>query len=264
MKLRFLVSLALATTLGLAACSGGTASPSPGSPAPGSPGPAAGLDGRTFLSTGATGVTLVAGSRVRLAFSGGNLAASAGCNSMSGAHRIIGDRLDVGMMATTEMACEEPLMAQDAWVAALLDGATIKLDGDTLSLARDGVVLTLRDRVVVDPDRPLLGTRWVVDGLISGGAVSSVPQGVTASLVFEHGRVNVNAGCNTGWGALTIDGAVIAFGPIGLTKMACGEAAMAVEQAVTAVLKGEAGYAIEAGTLTLTAGDRGLVLGAVP
>ncbi|OGO55746.1 MAG: hypothetical protein A2V85_02230 [Chloroflexi bacterium RBG_16_72_14] len=249
--------------LGLAACTGGAATPAPSSP-PASADPATGLDGRTFLSTGATGATLVPGSQVRIAFAGGNIAANAGCNSMSGSYTIVGDRLDVDLLAMTEMACEEPLMAQDGWVAALLDGATITLDGDTLTLAKDGVALTLQDREVADPDRPLLGTRWVVDGLISGDAVSSVPQGVTAALVFADGRVDVEAGCNTGSGTVRIDGATIVFGPIALTKMACGEAAMAVEQAVTTVLTGEAGYAIEAGSLTLTNGAAGLMLRAAP
>jgi heat shock protein HslJ len=183
MKPRILLSLALVSMLGLAACAGSTASPAP-TPSPAPRDPASGLDGRTFLSTGATGATLVPGSQVRIAFAGGNIAANAGCNSMSGAYTIVDDRLDVGMLAMTEMACQEPLMAQDGWVAALLDGATITLDGDTLTLAQDGVALTLQDREVADPDRPLLGTRWVVDGLISGDAVASVPEGVTAALVF--------------------------------------------------------------------------------
>jgi heat shock protein HslJ len=263
MKARILLSLALASVLGFTACAGGTAPPGPTTP-PAATDPASGLDGRTFLSTGATGATLVPGSQVRIAFAGGNIAANAGCNSMSGAYTIVGDRLDVGMLAMTEMACEEPLMAQDGWVAALLDGATIGLDGDTLTLAKDGVALTLQDREVADPDRPLLGTRWVVDGLVSGDAVSSIPQGVTAALVFAEGRVDVEAGCNTGSGTVSVDGATIAFGPIGLTKMACGEAAMAVEQAVIAVLRGEVGYAIEAGSLTLTSGATGLTLRAAP
>ena len=263
MKHRHLVALALSSLLGLAACTGGAATPSPSSP-PASADPATGLDGRTFLSTGISGGTLVAGSQVRIAFAGGNIAASAGCNSMSGAYTIVGDRLDVGLLATTEMACDEPLMAQDTWVASLLDGATITLDGDTLTLAKDGVSLTLQDREVADPDRPLLGTRWLVDGLISGDAVSSVPQGVTAALVFAEGRVNVEAGCNTGGGTATIGDSSIVFGPIALTKMACDGPAMAVEQAVTAVLSGEAGYAIEAGSLTITNGATGLVFRAAP
>ena len=251
--------LVLACALALATCSGTGAPRSSGPSAP-----SAGLDGRTFLSAGITGATLGAGSRVRLAFSDGTISAQAGCNSMSGAYRIEGDVLRVGMMATTEMACQEPLMAQDQWLANLLDGATIALDGNSLTLAKGGVTVTLVDRVVADPDRPLLGTQWIVDGLISGEAVSSVPVGVIAALTFDATHVAVETGCNSGGGSVTIADRTIAFGTITLTKKGCPQPGTAVEQAVTAVLQGQASYTIEAGTLTLTAGERGLLLRAQP
>src|SRR3990172_9157063 len=119
---------------------------------------------------------------------------------MSGPSRIGGAPLVAGGLATTERGGDEPLMAQDTWLADLLDGATIALDGDTLVLAKGSVRLTMEDREIADPDRPLLGTRWVVDGLISGDAVSNVPVGVTAALTFSDGLVDVEAGCNRGGG----------------------------------------------------------------
>ena len=163
-----------------------------------------GLEGRTFLSTGAEGRALVAGSTVRLAFEDGQVSASAGCNSMGGPYRIEGDRLVAGQLMTTEMACDPALMEQDRWLADLLGGSTIALDGDTLTLTGATIRLTLVDREVADPDRPLLGTRWVVEGLVSAGAVSSVPVGVTAALTFSDGRVDVEAGCNEGGGAVQV------------------------------------------------------------
>ena len=190
--MRTLLTLALASAVLLGACGGG------GSATPGPTGQ--GLEGRTFLSTGAQGRALVAGSTVRLAFQDGQVSASAGCNSMGGPYRIDGDRLVAGQLATTEMACDPALMEQDRWLADLLGGATIALDGDTLDAHQGDHRLTLLDREVADPDRPLLGTRWVVDGLISGDAVSSVPAGVIAALTFSDGRVDVEAGCNTGGG----------------------------------------------------------------
>jgi len=237
--------------------------PEPSRDPPGSPA-RQGLEGRTFLSTGVLGRLLVAGSRVRLRFGGGQVGASAGCNSMGGPYTIVGDRLVAHQLATTEMACDPALMDQDRWLASLLDGATIALAGDVLTLAKDGVGLTLLDREVADPDRPLIGTRWVVDGLVSGDAVSSVPAGVVAALTFAAGRVDVEAGCNRGGGAVIVTDSTITFGPIALTKMACPGTAMDVERAVTAVLTGEVRYAIEAGTLTLDAAAAGLTLRAAP
>ncbi len=207
---------------------------------------------------------LVAGSRVSLRFGGGQVGASAGCNSMGGPYAIVGDRLVADRLATTEMACDPALMDQDRWLAGLLDGATIALAGDSLTLAKDGVGITLLDREVADPDRPLIGTRWVVDGLVTGDAVSSMPAGVVAALTFEAGRVNVEAGCNRGGGAVAVNDTTITFGPIGLTKMACAGPAMEVERAVVSALTGQVRYTIEAGTLRLDAGAGGLTLRAAP
>ncbi|MEW5992150.1 MAG: META domain-containing protein [Chloroflexota bacterium] len=257
----------------VAACSGAAASGSPGasgspstSPSPAGPTPVGtapqGLDGRTFLSTDIDGRALLPGSQVRISFQGGQISASGGCNSMSGPYSIDADHLVARSLATTEMACAPPVMAQDTWLADLLDGAAIDLDGTTLTLSKGGVTLTLEDREVADPDRPLLGTRWVVDGIISGDAVSSVPIGVTAALTFSEGNVDVEAGCNRGGGSVQVDeaGGTITFGPIALTKMACEPPAMAVEQAIGAVLAGSVAYTIEAGSLTLNAGGGGLLL----
>lgn len=261
-----LVAVLLVATIALAACRSAAATPSR-EPAPSpepSGAPTAGLDGRTFLSTGITGHGLVAGSQVRLAFQGGSLSANAGCNSMSGGYEVVDERLKVGPMATTEMACEASLMAQDQWLAAFLPDAGIVLDGDTLTLARDGVTLILTDRVVADPDRPLLGMRWVVESLVSAGAVSSVPVAVTAVLTFSDGKVDVESGCNRGRGSAEVADATITFGPIATTRMACPAPAMGVEAAVLAALEGEVAYAIEADTLMLEGDGSGLVLRAMP
>jgi heat shock protein HslJ len=252
---------AILLALLLAACTGagGAATPGPDGSSAGSP-DRQGLEGRTFLSTAVQGRNLVDGSRVRLSFQGGQIGAHAGCNSMGGPYAIDGGRLVARQLATTEMACEAALMEQDRWLAGLLDGAMITLAGDTLTLAEDGVVVTLVDREVADPDRPLVGTRWVVDGLVSGGAISRVPAGAVAALTFGADRVDVETGCNRGAGPVMVDEATITFGSIALTRMPCVEQAMAVERAVTEVLDGRVGYTIEAGTLTLDAGATGLVL----
>jgi heat shock protein HslJ len=185
---------------------------------------------------------------------------------MSGQYALDDGRLVVGQLATTEMGCEPALMDQDAWLGGFLDGAIVAVSGDTLTLANDGVTLTLLDREVADPDRPLIGTRWVVDGLVSNDAVSSVPVAVVATLVFTPDGVAVEAGFNSGGGAVAIAETTLTFGPISLTEMACGPDAMAVEQAITSALTGTVAYAIEADTLTLAgAGTRaGLILRANP
>lgn len=260
MNYRIAVTLLLTAAALVGACtSGGRVTPGPSGDPPSGVAPQ-GLGGRTFLSTGIEGRILVAGSQIRISFHDGQVSASGGCNSMSGPYLLDGNRLVARSLATTEMACEEPLMAQDTWLADLLDGATVGLAGDTLTLTKGDVRLTLEDREIADPDRPLAGTRWVLDGIVSGDAVSSVPAGVGAALTFSDGRVDVEAGCNRGGGAVEISDTTITFGPIALTKMACEGPAMAVEQAVGAALSGAVSYSIDAGTLTLDAGNAGLIL----
>ncbi len=253
------IALAILASLLLVACGAGS---SPG--ASSSPGTSGGVAGRTFLSTAVEGQTLVPGSRIRLAFENGQLSATAGCNTMSGAYRIEIGTLRAPQLATTEMGCDQRLMAQDQWVGALFDGASIALDGNSLTLARNGVKVTLLDRVVADPDRPLLGTRWVVDGLLSGGTAQSVPAGATAALTFHDGGVDIDTGCNSGGADATISDGSIAFGPITLTKRACVPAIASLEMAVLSALQGTASYGIVADSLTITSGGHGLSLRAAP
>ncbi len=252
-------AFALVSAVLLASCGGG-ASPSSSGPAPGGSGLVGGLEGRTFLSTAVDGRVLVAGSRIRLSFKNGQIGASAGCNSMGGTYRIDAGRLVITQLSTTDLGCAQALMTQDAWVADLLNGATLTLDGNTLTLAKNGVRLTLLDRTVADPDRPLLATRWVVDGILSGNMASSVPAGVVAALTFSDGRVDVETGCNSGSGTATIADGSITFAAISLTRKGCPPEIMGLEQAVTAVLSGAATYTIAADSLTLMAGAHGLTL----
>jgi heat shock protein HslJ len=263
-----LIATLLVAVALLAACQAGSASPVPSQPTsdePSAPPAVAGeapsaadLDGRTFIVTRADGYAIVPGSEISLKFERGQLGISAGCNQMGGAYQVVDGALAVGAMMTTEMACEEPLMAQDAWIGGFVNGAVLALDGDTLTLVGDGVTLTATDRTVARPDLPLEGTTWVVDGLIANQAVSSVPAGVTATLVFTDGKVSAQSGCNSGSGPAEIGDTAITFGPIATTKMACGDPAMAVETHVLRVLAGDVAWSIEAGSLTLLGAGGGL------
>ena len=252
-----LLLLAITTASIGAACSSAAA--------PSAPAQTPALAGRTFLSTDVHGATLVPGTRVTLTFKDdGSLGAGAGCNSMGGAYAIDGDRLTTGQMMTTEMGCAEPLMKQDAWLSTFLSDVTFTLEGDTLTLDDGTVTVTLLDQKVATPDQPIEGTLWVVDGIVTGEAVSSVPTGVTASLRIVDGQAEVRFGCNTGGGPVEVTPDTLTFGPMISTKMACEPDAMAMETTVAAVLQGTVPYSIDANTLTLDAGASGLILRAAP
>lgn len=231
----------------------------------GAGGPA--VEGRTFLSTGVTedgsARELADGSRITLAFADGRLRATAGCNTMSGAYSLDGDTLEAEPLATTEMGCAADLMDQDSWLADLLtSGPTAVLDGDELTLTAGATVVSLLDRVVADPDRPLVGTVWRVDSLVSGETVASTPGGAEASMTFrEDGTVEVMAGCNRGRGTWVEGDGTVTVSELALTRMACPGDGDELERSVLEVLEaGELQVQITAGSLRLTAGDVGLGL----
>jgi len=284
-------ALLLGLTFAITACTSGAAgtpppqtptpvppnaTPLPQTPAP-TPPPSAGnsplfppktvdpadLDGRTFISQAVAdeGIDhgLVVGTDVRLTFRGNTISAYAGCNTMSGGYTIADGKLvATENWATTEIGCQPALMAQDQWLANFLSSQPrITLNGDSMVLISGGTAMDLLDQEVAEPDQPLVGITWGLTSIISGDAVSSVPVGVTATILLkEDGTVDVEPGCNSAGGNYVVDGNSIAFSNLTTTDMACPGPRMDVEAAVMQVLNaGTLTFAIDSNTLTLTAPD---------
>ncbi len=215
------------------------------------------IDGREFVSEEVQGHELVPDSQIRIAFQDEALSANAGCNTMNGGYAFDGSTLEVEMLATTEMACEEPLMAQDQFVSELLmGGPTVTLDGDTLTITSGDTVVTMLDREVAEPDLPLEDTAWTLDAIIANEAVSGVPEGVESTLVIgADGSAAVNTGCNSGSTSVTVGDGTLTFDPMAVTLMLCEGDGGSVEQAVLATLAGEVTYSIERDVLSIRAAD---------
>jgi heat shock protein HslJ len=248
-------TLALAALAILASACSGTAAAQP-------------LEGRTFLSMsvtkGGADIQLVPGTQIRISFTDGRIGLSAGCNIIGGTYRLDGARLVVDAAGMTEMGCDPARHAQDDWLATFMSSRpTVRLVGNELALEQDGTVITLADRKVVEPDLALVGPTWTVTSIVSGDTVSSIPDGVVATLQFApDGAVRVGTGCNEGTARAEIAGGTIRFSQVGLTKRGCVGAAAQMEAAVLSVLRaGQVAYSIEAGTLNLSAGEHGLQLG---
>ncbi|MEI7742322.1 MAG: META domain-containing protein [Chloroflexota bacterium] len=209
------------------------------------------LDGRSFTGTTINGHDLADVTKVRLAFKGLGINGSGGCNSMSGPYAVTAGILQVGAIGITEMACPEPMMAQDTWLLALLDGATLTFDSTSLMLVKDGVTLTLTDVRTSSPAQPLAGTLWILDSIATGETVSSVPGSVTASLKITGTDASVAFGCNSGGGSVTISDTTLTFGPVMSTMMACASPNSDVERVTAPVFAGAVPYTIDGTTLTL-------------
>ena len=205
----------------------------------------------------------MAGTRITLQFfADGRLSAQAGCNHLGGNGTIEDGQLVLDEMSTTEMACDPARMAQDTWLGGFLGSRPAwSLAGDELVLRAGGVEIRLTDREVVDPDRPLVGPRWVVDTIITGDAASSVPAGAEAFLTFEAaGGLTGSTGCVAVAGTVEVRDATILFSAPLPSARNC-TAGQALDEAVRATLLGEVAYSIEASSLTLTGPDgHGLVL----
>jgi heat shock protein HslJ len=229
--------------------------------------PADSLDGTEWISAAVTEAgadrPLVGDTEIRLSFADGRLGAAAGCNTMNGAYRVEDGRLIVEGGAMTEMGCDEPRHAQDEWVFAFLGAQpSIAREGDKLTLTAGETVIALQDREVAEPDLPLTGTTWTVDSIIAGDAVSSVPNGATATVIFsDDGTIQVDTGCNGGAGTYDVTDGTIRVLDFETTLMGCSDAVAHLEAAITGVFgPDEIEYTIDAGSLTLMAGDQGLGL----
>lgn len=243
----------LAAVILLAAC---------GDDDPGSSGAADRLDGRTFLSESVDGRTLVPDTRLRLSFDDGRLSAHAGCNSLSAPYDLVDDRLVVpgDEISTTDMGCDPPRHAQDEWLAALLqDRPRVDLRDSSLTLTSADAAVQLLDRVVADPDRPLLGTVWRVDTVLEGDAASSVPDDRPVTLEVDGGGTLTAAseGCTAVQVEVNVDAdeGVLELGDATVDLIGCPAPWNAVVQLLGA---GHLDYSIEASRLTLTSGDAGI------
>ena len=99
----------------------------------------------TFFGSVGTTFPAVEGSDAQLTFNeDGTVAGNSGCNGFGGNYTVEGDQVAFSEIVSTLIACEEPLMAQEAAVLkTLTNAATYEIDGNTLTLTSNDTVLIL-------------------------------------------------------------------------------------------------------------------------
>jgi heat shock protein HslJ len=153
--------------------------------------------GRKFISTSATGHELVSGSTVAIEFGDdGTVNLYAGCNLSQGSEpRWTGSHLSL-TSGWTEASCAPALSDEQDWFGKLMQaGVDLELDGDTLTMTSATATVTMIDRRVVDPDRPLEGTDWVIQGYFDTHTWSGT--GIAATLHITNGHIDFFDGTNT-------------------------------------------------------------------
>jgi heat shock protein HslJ len=195
----------------------------------------------------------------------GTASGSAGCNSFAGSYTEGDDGgLTIEPGATTQMACEEPLMqVEAAYTAALaeVDAAAVIDEGAGLILTGPEPTLTYAAEVPV----ALEGTRWRIDGLAIGGdAVSSTIAGADADVTLDAGSFSGTTGCNRMTGGYETSGdaseGAISFGAVATTKMACEPDVAEQEATIIAAIEATTSYRIEGSTMTWSDADGSFLL----
>jgi heat shock protein HslJ len=219
-----------------------------------SPGPAPTPMGRTFVSTGVDGAPIPGGGPLTLAFKDDRVSATAGCNTYASAVALDDHKVKVSSLAGTLMACPGDRAGADEWLIGLLNSSPgWQLDDTKLTLHGDNLTVHLLDKKVAQPDKPLVGTTWIVTGLITPNAqirsqtINQVKPNLT---IAADGAVSGTAGCNRLIGTATVAGADVTF-HVGTTKMLCSPEVMEVEGDVLKALDGKTTATIDADILTL-------------
>ncbi len=218
------------------------------------------VDGEWQLQSGTNQgqpIPIVPGSRVTLKIDGDQVGGSSGCNIYGGTITLDGSKVTISALSMTEMACEEPRMASEAaYLAALPRVTSVERSGDTLVLS--GPEVELRYALVPPvPDAALVGTRWMLESLISADVASSTVK--EAPLRFgDDGKVSVSTGCRDLTGSYTVSGARVEMTLDPYDLYACGGALGDQDSHVLAVIGTSFDFAIDGDALTLTAGEHGL------
>src|SRR5215216_803637 len=197
----------------------------------------------------------------------GTITGTSGCNGLGGGYTVEGDQITFGEFVSTLMACDEPIMQQEEAAHQVMTGtATYKIEGDTLTIAKDDTVLVLT-RGTPGSAQPsasspatLTGT-WKLSAVQVEDVATSALAGAEAKLTFnEDSTVTGTSGCNEFGGGYTVEGDQITFKDIVSTLMACDTPIMQQEEAFQQILAETAMYKIDGDTLTITKDNRSLVL----
>lgn len=193
----------------------------------------------------------------------GEIGGTAACNSYGGRYEISSGEFSIeDGLAVTEMACfpEEVMESEQRFLEALTSVDEILLDNDGLVLRgpETELVFTALDPV---PTSELIGTLWILEGLVQGDTVSSPSSGADPATLelFEDGSFLGSTGCREISGSYEISGAEVQFTSWG----AEGECSPGLEDQDSRVISAlEGGFRVEIdGELMTTwvAGDEGLV-----
>ena len=198
----------------------------------------------------------------------GTITGTSGCNGLGGDYTVEGDQITFGEFVSTLMACDDPIMAQEEAAHKVMTGtAAYKIEGDTLTITKDDMVLVLTrgTQEAVPPSASSSATltgKWTLTSYRISDVLASPVADAEAYLTFnEDGTLTGTSGCNEFGGSYTVEGDQITFKEIVSTLMLCDEPLMGQEETMQQVLTDTATYQlVDNNTLRISKDDRSLIL----
>jgi heat shock protein HslJ len=174
----------------------------------------------------------IPGTTISADFAESHIRGSAGCNHYGAAYQVDGERITVGEIELTAMACLTPegaMEQEQEFMRFLTAVQTFKLTEGQLQLLRpDGEALTFLPPDT-EPADPLRGTSWELVAIGQELPIS----GTTLTVTFKDGQVDGSTGCNAYFGAYSINGEQVTLSGLGMTEMACLDPAGVMDQELT-------------------------------
>ncbi len=168
----------------------------------------------------------------------GTISAQLDCNrGMGGFTESNGERLSIGPIASSMMMCPEDSQANvfaqqldsvvsfvlrdgNLFLAQIYDSGIMEFAPYEPEMDAEGAA----DAAEMEEEAPMLaGTSWQWIQTQSGdGSIIEAADPTRYTLTFnEDGSLSAQLDCNKGMGSFTDDGAMLSFGPIASTRMAC-------------------------------------------
>jgi len=218
-------------------------------------GPPADLDGSWQLTSGihqGIAIELLDTHPVSMTFDGTEVTGTAACNSYGGTFDVTESDISFSEMFRTEMACfpTEVMDLEENFMAALLAVTDVSVTDGLLVLSGETTTLEFEELPPV-PTADLLGTVWVLDGLVSGDAVSSVTGDRATLELFSDGSLLGSTGCRTLTGTYEENSGSVETQTLA-AKGECPDELSAQDSHVISVLEGPFQAGVDGQSLILT------------
>jgi heat shock protein HslJ len=224
---------------------------------------AASLENTSWRLTTLPGASLPDGggrNAITVAFEAGRVHGFSGCNQFFGSYAQKGEKLELGSLGATMMACAEPAMSiENLFLKSFAGDLRLAVVGNELTLMPQSGGDALRFERAAPPR--LEGVKWEVTGYNNGRqAVVSPKLGTRITLMFSDGMVSGSSGCNRFHGSFKAEGKALTIQPLATTRMACEEDVMAQEQEFLRALQSATTWTIVRGMLDVHRADGERVL----